>query len=281
MRKWNLCGVLPAVMLLGAFVCPAFAESDSAVTTASAGSATVTTAAIVLIPRVSYSVNNANAMLQALFKQAEEQRDHGDYDGVIATMQQALHFDAKNADIYAFLGDAQAAKMNFADAIKNYTIAVGDAAGQNWSSSRMGDGDLQIRFAMLLSRAGEYDRAAEMYKTGYEALMPEEKKSVPSSINAKDLKNDTNNARLRLRTLGRTLLGLKYGVDGYATQADAQLQAALRDDETDAAAAALFLANFRSAAGKKDEAVALWQKAVALGTGNVKKLAQASLTKAQ
>lgn len=287
MRQIRAGAAVPVALALGSLLMvPQAGAATGSVASAPVASspsepsgAPVTAAVYVAAPRVSRAASHTSVVALDLIKKAEEQRATSDYDGEIATLDQAIHADGRNADLYADMADALSAKGRIPEALKAYTIAVGDDPNMTWSSSRMDDGDLQLRFALLLVRVGTYDQAAAMYKKGYESLATEGKKALPGSFGAKDLKSDKNGARAEFLAAVRTLLGLKYSADGFSTEAEGVLQSALQGS-ADYAPADLILGNCLSAEGKKAQAVALWQKA-ALGGGGVKKLAEEALAKAQ
>ncbi|MBC8103502.1 MAG: hypothetical protein H7Z41_13065 [Cytophagales bacterium] len=242
-------------------------------------SAPLGAAVFVAEPRVSY-VGSSNTLVQSLLARARTCRLENDRSGVLDAYQQALRADGKNSDLYADCADALASVGRCNEAIAYYQTAIGENLSQTWSSSRMEDGDLQLRFALLLSHVNEQELAADLYRRGYEVLSVKEKKALPSSFRAKELKAGKENIRAEFAAAARTLLALKYAADGFAPEATAQLEAAAAI-VPECPRTSYFLANARYGAGKTTEAVALWQKAAQTGDGDLRKWAQEALAKAK
>jgi tetratricopeptide (TPR) repeat protein len=113
-------------------------------------------------------------------RKAEEYLKDGYLDYAIEAFTKSLEVSlstnapASTGEIYAGLADAQARKGLYKQADANYRLAVGLVVVPNRGMSRERDGDLQIRYALMLSKLERYEEAIKMYEWGVTLLKQEE-----------------------------------------------------------------------------------------------------------
>lgn len=200
-------------------------------------------------------------------KLGDEHRKRGDFSLAIESYETSLSILASGSDVRAGLGDALAAQRRYDEAVENYRIGLGMVPGLNWSDSRQTDGDLQIRFALLLSKMRRYEEAIAMYRTGlgfmrgrHIALL-----DLPFSPKALDKK--------AFSCAARSALGIEYVRQNQMDEAHAELLEALRINP-DFAPAYLFLGKMFDRKGKSQEARSALKKAIELGGDDVKREAE-------
>ena len=115
-------------------------------------------------PRVAHRDNQA--AVDDLHRATATKREARDWNGVIALCQKTIALDSMDADAYADMAEAQAAKGLTGEAARSFRLSVGEDPNQNWSSCRQAEGDLQFRFAAWLVKVGYYEDAVRMYTVG-------------------------------------------------------------------------------------------------------------------
>src|SRR5690242_7412064 len=130
-----------------------------------------------------------------LLKSARELRASGDLDGAIGAWRAALASGSHSPDVFADLGDALAEKGDVDAGIRQYAEAVGLGRQQAWTEGRVRDGDLQLRFALLLVRAKAYPDAVALFRWGMVSLTREEKEQIRTAWSAAALESDAGERR--------------------------------------------------------------------------------------
>ena len=175
-------------------------------------------------------------------------------------------------DVYAELADVQAMKSLYKEAESNYRHAVGLFSNGSSGYSRERDGDLQMRFALLLSKMGKYEDAIKMYEWGGQLLYPKEKKFLDLSFSSQKFDKPLFEAA------AHTALSMEYNSHANYEEAMAHLRqaVALRPDF---APAQYYLGDTLSSTHHKAEARAAFKKASELGKGEIKEKADDALAR--
>jgi tetratricopeptide (TPR) repeat protein len=223
MKRLSLALPITAVLALTALTPAAFAAAAPDEKPAAVGTA-------------SSDLHAAPLTAAACRALAEARLKSGDGDGAVAVLRRGMELDARDPDLYATLAEAQAAKGSLAEAVRSWRLAVGEGADQAWSSSRMLDGDLHLRFALWLAAGnGDMDEAVRMYQAGREALADQDRALLPEKWRARDLKKNEATRRAFIAAAS-TALGMRYASLGQPDRAAASLRAALTVSPNDSVA---------------------------------------------
>ncbi|MBC8101192.1 MAG: tetratricopeptide repeat protein [Cytophagales bacterium] len=191
-------------------------------------------------------------------------------DEAIDAYRSSLRVVTAGSDTYAGLADALAAKGLYEEAIQNYQEALGLVPGRNWSSSRQTDGDLHMRFALLLSKLGRHRDAVLMYQAG-RSLMP----SYGVSFLPTRFTSTIADKRL-LQAAAHAAIGNHYSHYGRSAEALEELRIA-ESLRPDSAPILFYLGNFQYTMGSRAKARPYFQKVKELGEGDLKKEARERL----
>lgn len=182
----------------------------------------------------------------------------GDLTGALTLLRKGLELDPHDPDTYATLAEAQAAAGQNDDAMRSWRLAVGEDPGQTWSSSRMLEGDLNLRFTLFLLGREKYAEAAKRYGDGLGTLTAADSALLPEKFSSRDLKRNAD-TRSRFVAAVNTALGMSYADSRRNEDASRAFRAALEAIPEDP------IAEFRLgrallAAGHKDEALKAWSR---------------------
>jgi tetratricopeptide (TPR) repeat protein len=213
---------------------------------------------------------------EATMKRAIDLRERGkeyfaarQYEKAIPLLQESVRLDGSD-DTHALLGDAFAALGRMTEADESYKKAIGLIRNHNESHSRWSDGDLHLRYALLLLQAGRYTEAIPMYEKGLSLLggrsasLFREERFFAIQFTSK------SSVRFRMEAAIHCALAIKRMGHGDVETAQAYLEEAARR-KSDFAATYLLLGDLSRRQGKPAADVrALYQKAIDLGHGPVK-----------
>jgi len=223
------------------------------------------------------SVGGASKRVPELLKSARDLRARGDLDGAIGAWRSALTSGSHSPDVFADLGDALAEKGDIDAAIRQYTEAVGLGKRQTWSDGRVRDGDLQLRFALLLVRAKAYPDAVALFRWGVVSLSREEKEQIRTEWSEAALQSDAGERR-RLEATIHLALGMRYMAQGKGDRSAEQTQAAA-DIFPDDPAIQLRIGDVMAAKGRFTDAHIAWLRAAGSDNMAVRNLATRSLAR--
>jgi tetratricopeptide (TPR) repeat protein len=212
-----------------------------------------------------------------LLKSARDLRARGDLDGAIVAWRDALACGSHNPDVFADLGDALAEKGDVEAGIRQYAEAVGLGRRQTWSDGRVRDGDLQLRFALLLLRAKAYPDAVALFRWGVVGLSRDEKGQLRTDWSDASLQSDARERR-QFEATTRLALGMRYMAQGKVEQSAEQTQAAANIFPDDPAVQ-LRIGDVMSAKGRYTDAHIAWLRAAGSDNLAVRNLATRALAR--
>lgn len=178
-----------------------------------------------------------------------------------------------SADAYAGLADAQVIKGLYKEAEASYRLAVGLVVPAHGMSREL-DGDLQMRFALLLSKMGKYDDAIKMYQWGGRLLHLDKDDIKSLDLPFFALKFD----KPLFEAAAHTALGREYAMHANREEAIAHLQQAVAL-KPEFALAQYYLGDTLTSVHRKAEARAAFKKASELGKGAIQEKADAALVR--